>query len=43
MTDIRTLPTKNATGHTPAGAGMRRGFAMQVRGNPPVSGGRLAP
>ena len=43
MIDFRTLPTKYATGLAPAGIGMHRGFVMQVRGNPPVSGGRLAP
>jgi hypothetical protein len=38
----KSLPTL-ATGKCPAGIGMRHGFVMQVRGNPPVSGDRLAP
>jgi hypothetical protein len=36
-----TLPTA-ATGHALAGSGMRCGFGMRSRGNPPVFGGRLA-
>jgi hypothetical protein len=37
----KPLPT--ATSRALAGTGMHCGFAMQVRGNTPVSGVRLAP
>lgn len=43
MIAIRTSLPQRATGRTPARVGMRRGFDMQVRGNLPVSGKRLAP
>jgi len=43
MIATRTSLSTPATGECPAGIGMRHGFVMQVRGNLPVSGKRLAP